>query len=176
MDKLKKFVNDNKEAFDNDLLPTGHFERFEKKLPVTHKKRQAKWINLMAAAVAASITILILLKLQHGMTEAPVQQSVYTCETQEEIDELRLFYNMQMSEMYARIRSLYKSEQIPGGLELLEETKRVLKTSEEFEENILPTLPCSEDGLFAMNQHYSNSLESLQIMFKQMEQVIDNNH
>lgn len=43
-----------------------------------------------------------------------------------------------------------------------------------FEETILPTLPCSNDGLFAMTQHYSNSLEGLTLMLKQMEQVTDN--
>jgi hypothetical protein len=35
-------------------------------------------------------------------------------------------------------------------------------------------LPCSNDGLFAMTQHYSNSLEGLTLMLKQMEQVTDN--
>lgn len=33
MDKLKNFIDTNKEAFEDDLLPEGHFERFEKKLP-----------------------------------------------------------------------------------------------------------------------------------------------
>jgi hypothetical protein len=79
---------------------------------------------------------------------------------------------MQLAEVSAQIRALYKSEQIPGGLELLKETKKVLKSSHEFEDAVLPALPCSDAGLFAMNQHYSNSLGSLQIMLNQMEKAI----
>ena len=29
MDKLKNFIDTNREAFEDDLLPEGHFERFE---------------------------------------------------------------------------------------------------------------------------------------------------
>ena len=28
MDKLKNFIDTNREAFEDDLLPEGHFERF----------------------------------------------------------------------------------------------------------------------------------------------------
>lgn len=34
MDKLKNFIDTNREAFEDDLLPEGHFERFEQKLAV----------------------------------------------------------------------------------------------------------------------------------------------
>ncbi|MDH6307019.1 hypothetical protein M2459_003708 [Parabacteroides sp. PF5-5] len=170
MDKLKHFIDNNKEAFDDEFLPEGHFERFEKKLPSPPHKRQGKLFSLLSFAAAAAVTLFVFLKIQGDLKDAPIQQStVYTCETQTEIEELRVYYNMQMNEVSAQIRALYKSEQVPGGLELLEETKRVLKSSEEFEVKVLPTLPCSDDGLFAMNQHYKNSLGSLQIMLKQME-------
>ena len=37
MDKLKNFIDTNREAFEDDLLPEGHFERFEQKLAVPRK-------------------------------------------------------------------------------------------------------------------------------------------
>lgn len=176
MDKLKNFIDANRKAFEEEPLPEGHFERFEKKLPAQPRK-QIRWIKVFSIAAAAAVTLFVFIRIQNEIKDAPVQQTkIYTCETQQEIDELRLYYNMQMNEVSAQIRALYKSEQVPGGLGLLEETKRVMKTSQDFEENVLPTLPCSDDALFAMNQHYTNSLESLQIMLSQMERFIDYNN
>ncbi|MDR1403460.1 MAG: hypothetical protein LBJ60_07160 [Tannerellaceae bacterium] len=176
MDKLKDFIDTHKEAFEDDLLPEGHFERFNRKLPVSSRKRLNR-ISIFAVTVAAAVTLLVFIRIVSDMKDAPIQQtSMYACETQKEIDELKFYYNMQLDEVSAQIRALYKSEQIPGGLELLKETKKVLKNSHKFEEAVLPTLPCSDAGLFAMNQHYSNSLESLQIMLSQMEKSIQYNN
>ena len=93
----------------------------------------------------------------------------------EEIEELRLYYNMQMNDIISQMQEMYKQRQTPGSEELLKETKRVLKDNYMFEETVLPNLPCSNDGLFAMNQHYSASVESLNIMLKQMERVTNEN-
>jgi hypothetical protein len=172
MDKLKHFIDTHREAFEEELPPMGHFGRFDKKLPVSSRK-QRKWMHVWAVAAAAVVALFVFIRIAHEIKDAPTPQtSLYTSETQLEIDELRTYYNMQLAEVSAQIRALYKSEQMPGGLELLAETKRVLKNSHEFEDTILPTLPRSDAGLFAMNQHYSNSLESLQIMLSQMEKAI----
>jgi hypothetical protein len=172
MDKLKHFIDTHRDAFEEELPPMGHLGRFDKKLPVSSRK-QRKWIQVWTVAAAAVVTLFVFIRIAHEIKDTPVQQtSTYTYETQLEIDELKTYYNMQLAEVSAQIRDLYKSEQMPGGLELLAETKRVLKSSHEFEDTILPTLPRSDAGLFAMNQHYSNSLESLQIMLSQMEKAI----
>lgn len=176
MDKLKNFIDTHKEAFEDELLPAGHFEHFEKKLPPPVRK-PIKWINLFAVAAAAAVTLFVFIQIQSEIKDASVQQTkMYTCETQKEIDELKFYYNMQMEEVSAQIRTLYKSEQTPGGLGLLVETKKVIKNSKDFEEKILPTLPCSDAALFAMNQHYTNSLGSLQIMLNQMKKSIQYNN
>ena len=41
MDKLKNFIDTNREAFEDDLLPEGHFERFEQKLAAPRKSAKA---------------------------------------------------------------------------------------------------------------------------------------
>ena len=167
MDKLKNFIDANRDAFKEDeMLPEGHFERFEQKLPKPRKNRAALY-SLSAFAIAASIALLLLFRL-------PQKTTAQTCETQEEIEELRLYYNMQMNDVLAQMKKLYKQDRTPGAEELLQESKRILTDNYMFEETILPTLPCSNDGLFAMTQHYSNSLEGLTLMLKQMEQVTDN--
>ena len=75
----------------------------------------------------------------------------------------------------SQMQAMYKQQRIPGTEELLKETKRVLTDNYMFEETVLPTLPCSNAGLYAMNLHYSTSLESLNIMLKQMESMEDFN-
>lgn len=62
MDKLKNFIDTNREAFEDDLLPEGHFERFEQKLAAPRKSR-ATLYSLCAFAAAACIALLFLFKL-----------------------------------------------------------------------------------------------------------------
>lgn len=178
MDKLKNFIDTNREAFEDDLLPEGHFERFEQKLAVPRKSR-ATLYSLCAFAAAACIALLFLFKLPGG-TPLPTQPRLvvtgqHACEVKEEIEELRLYYNMQMSDIISQMQAMYKLQQTPGAEELLKETKRVLTDNYMFEETVLPTLPCSNAGLYAMNLHYSTSLENLNIMLKQMENMEDFN-
>lgn len=176
MDELKNFIDNNREAFDDGLLPEGHFERFEQKLP-TYRRSSARLYVLAAFTVAASIALLLLIRLPGIGAQILVPQiaSQQKCETQEEIEELQIYYNMQMNEVIAQMDSLYKHEKIPGSIELLKETRHVLSDNYVFEKTVLPTLPCSNDGLYAMNQHYSSSLEGLTIMRKQMEKMRDKN-
>lgn len=177
MDKLKDFIDSNREAFDDDLLPEGHFERFAGKLPAPRRNR-AKLYSLLAFAAAACIAWVFLLKLPGGTPMPPAQKVVslqQKCTVKEEIEELRLYYNMQMSEVISQMKNLYKQQQIPGAEELLEETKRVLSDNYMFEETVLPTLPCSNAALFTMNQHYNSSLESLNIMLDQLVKMEKNN-
>lgn len=172
MDKLKFFIETNREAFDDELLPEGHLERFEQKLSPAPKKH-VRLYGLCLFAAVASIAFLLLLRLP-GSTIIPTQEEVAAqlhSEEQNEVKELSFYYNMQMNEIITQMDSLYKKDQTPGAAELLQETKRVLSANHMFEKTVLPTLPCSNDGLYAMNQHYSNSLESLNIMLKQMENI-----
>ena len=66
MDKLKNFIDANRNAFEEDeMLPEGHFERFEQKLPKPRKNRAALY-SLSAFAIAASIALLLLFRLPGG--------------------------------------------------------------------------------------------------------------
>lgn len=172
MDRLKDFIDTNREAFEDELLPDGHFERFEQRLAAPRRSR-ATLYSLYAFAAAACLAFLFLFRLPAPLHTQPgqVATSQPACEVKEEIEELRLYYNMQMNDIILRMQAIYKQQQTSGTEELLEETKRVLTDNYMFEETILPTLPCSNDGLYAMNQHYCTSLESLNIMLKQMENM-----
>ncbi|WP_337941850.1 hypothetical protein [Parabacteroides sp.] len=178
MDKLKNFIDTNKEAFEDDLLPEGHFDRFEKKLPDAPHKGHFKLYSLCTFAAAASIALFFLFRMPGGTPvpsdnqKASVQKQ---CSEQKEFNELQMYYKMQINDIMAQMETLYKQDKTTGAADLLQESRRILKDNYMFEETILPTLPCSNDGLFAMNQHYSASVESLNIMLKQMERVTNEN-
>jgi hypothetical protein len=169
MDKLKDFIDKNSAAFDaNDPLPEGHLERFEKRLG---KKGNIRSLSLLAVAMAVAAGLCLFLITQKGAREDPFpNDSLFICEA-EEIEELRLYYHMQIYDIEAQIKDLYADGRIPGSIELMEETERVIQITYDFETDILPTLPCSEQGMFAINQHYGNSLGSLNFMLEKMKQI-----
>ena len=116
MDKLKNFIDANRDAFEEDeMLPEGHFERFEQKLPKPRKNRAALY-SLSAFAIAASIALLLLFRLPGGtsLPEPAQKTTAQTCEAQEEIEELRLYYNMQMNDVLTQMKKLYKQDRTPG--------------------------------------------------------------
>lgn len=179
MDKLKDFIDNNREAFEDEWLPEGHFERFEQKLPTEsgkkHKRHYLLWCSYAAVAVVA---LLLLLQLPGGSTMPNSEQkaTAQASQAKEEIDELQIYYRMQINDLMAQMEHLYKQQQTPGATELLKETKKILQDNYMFEETVLPVLPHSNDGVFAMTQHYNGSLESLNFMLKQMERITNENN
>jgi hypothetical protein len=172
MDKLKDFIEQHREEFDNETLPEGHLERFERKL---HKREGAirRFILPAAATIAAACFLAFFFLPGKEKGTDPAGASAFVCEAGDEMDALREYYNMRVYDVEEQIKSLHDSSPSPGSLELVEESGKVVQTVYEFEENILPTLPCTDNGLFAMTQQYANSLESLNFMLGQMEQITD---
>ena len=56
MDKLKNFIDTNREAFEDDLLPEGHFERFEQKLALVFVREVGAIDNATYRQLDSSIT------------------------------------------------------------------------------------------------------------------------
>lgn len=189
MDKLKKFIDTNRDAFEDEKLPEGHFERFEKKLPLSQRNKKIRLYSLCATIAAASVILLFFLKVPGDtiirkaqqptayeqtplkVTGDTLQQHPPINKDRDEIKELCLYYNMQMNQVLSQMQAIYKKEQTPGASDLLKESKRILTDNFMFEETVLPTLPSSNIGLYAMTQHYNTSLESLSIMLRQMESM-----
>ncbi|MDR2811428.1 MAG: hypothetical protein LBB84_12905 [Tannerellaceae bacterium] len=173
MDKLKNFVETNREDFEDDFLPEGHIARFEKKLE-KKKYRRTRAVTALTMTAAAVALFLFLLKTQGDTRNIlPGQPLPFVCESEGEIEELRMYYNMRMYDVETQVEDLYAQGENSGSLELMEEVERVMQTTYNFETDILPTLPCSETALFVLNQHYGNSLESLNFMLRQMQQIVN---
>lgn len=168
MDKLKNFVEDNRPEFEAMELPDGHMDRFKAKLdrqrrPLTRHKL------FLAVSVAACLGLLFALYTQHDK-----QQAEEVCELSVEIGEVRMYYNMQMNATITKMEELYKQKQTEGTMELMKQTQNVIAANRDFEDKVLPSLPCSETALFAMSQHYDGSISGMNILLRKMEDVVRN--
>lgn len=164
MDKLKQFIDDHRDEFNDIELPKGHQARFEKKLPI-RAKRRTLWYSVYGVAAAACIALLLFFKPSTDLFIDDDDPTANVCE----IEELQLYYTMQINEVLAQIEAINETETSPKSAQLLQASQQVVDDSGRFEEEVLPSLPCSEEGIYAINQHYSNSLRSLHIMLDQME-------
>lgn len=163
----------NREAFDDDLLPEGHFKRFKQKLGCSAKSRVSLYV-LYSFAVAACIALFVLFRLPGISVLHPLPDKAIiarpACGIEQEIEELHLYYTMQMNDILAQMRVVYSS-QFPGSAELLQDMQQLLVENDLFEETVLPELPGSSEGLYAMNLHYTSNIETLLFMLKQMENM-----
>lgn len=163
MDRLKQFIDDNRDGFDDVVLPEGHRERFGWKLSAHGKRRTLRYF--ICAAAVACIALLIFFKLSTAVSIEEDDPAANVCE----IEELQFYYTMQMNDVLAKIEDIHEKKATPKSTQLIQASRHVQNDVGRFEETILPSLPCSEEGYYAMNQHYRNSLKSLEIMLGQME-------
>lgn len=172
MDKLKQFIHNNREGFDAEELPAGHITRFEKKL--YNKRNIGKIYCLYALAVAASVAVLVMLTLPfYGSKHQKLP--VASCTIANDIDNLQLYYTMQINEVVRQIEAFEPGKMTQAKELILQETARIQATNILFETAVVPTLPCNDQALYAMTQYYDTSLQSLSFMLRQMQQVRDIN-
>ena len=59
----------------------------------------------------------------------------------------------------------------PAFAVLIAEGKKIQSACEEFDKTIALELPCSDKGIYAFNQQYASRLEGMQILYKQMQYI-----
>ncbi len=167
MDKLKDFIDTNKSAFEEEALPEGHRLRFEKKMN-TRRKKQLRWSLQIGLAAAASLALFFYWWFP-GDLRQPAAGQMSECMLRREMQEVRLYYSMQIDETVLQMETLYRHQPVSGVKEIFQESKQVLAETKAFEKEIFPELPCSEKSMVAINQHYGSSLECLETMLEQMK-------
>lgn len=168
MDKLKQFVNDNREAFDTDQLLPDHKIRFERMLP--HTRNNARLYSIYALVVAASVAVLTVLALPFMELKRPANENI-SCQTAKDIENLNTYYNIQMNEVLEQIKAFNPGSMTLEKQQIVQEATRVITASKQFEDVVMPQLPCLDETLFAMNQYYSTSIQSLNFMLLQMKNI-----
>jgi hypothetical protein len=170
-DKLKRFIDSHIHEFNDESLPQGHFERFEKKLK-GRSNRRIRIVSLIAASVAAAcVALMLIYKQPAGFTGS--NTALHTCGLQQEVEGLQLYYHMQMNGIIIEMEELYDQTPSAGTEEMLKESRKIQAESTRFDEEVLPELPCTEEVLFITNQHYRNSLCSMQNLLAHATQMTE---
>lgn len=177
MDKLKNFIEQNRASFEQTELPDGHFAHFMKRLEsanlsnansTLHKKKN-KFSLYTTWLVAASIAIAIFLTY---FSEQP-KEKTYSCKLGNELSNIRTYYLMQMDDLMIQMEEANNKLDNPAIPALIEAGKKIQKECELFDIQVAPTLPCSDLGLYAINQQYANSFTSMQILYDQLKNSLE---
>ena len=63
MDNLKEYINQNMESFNDQELPEGHLDRFERRLDTFDTRSRRPYLWLMSAGIAAVVAAIVFLRL-----------------------------------------------------------------------------------------------------------------
>lgn len=169
MDRLKDYIQQNREAFDEIPLPEGHLERFAARLEKEETKKTVPlWHKLVP--LAAAVALFFCLSIPFWMHQ-PVSPDAYVCELHSEMGELHTYYRMQLEDHLMELETASKENPSEAVTHLLEAALQIEASCQQFDNQVLPTLPCSDEGIFAINQQYQNSLNSMQILCQQLNRV-----
>ncbi|MDR0995694.1 MAG: hypothetical protein LBL81_05315 [Tannerella sp.] len=168
MDQLKAFINANRDAFEEAELPQGHLGRFEEKLRAAGKKKRIRrlWLTGIAAAFAACLAGWLF--LQPGGSSFGKPENAGNPIAADMVG-LQHYYSMQMADLAEQIQDRSAKVESPWAKGLADASRQVLLANSLFNRSVLPTLPYSDYSLLAMQQQYTNSLESLHFLLRQLD-------
>lgn len=172
MDKFKNFIDNNREAFEQENPPEGHELRFQEKLK---KRKRSNIRSLMAIGGTIAAAIFLLLMLLHPSSEIfdteDANNGWELCENSDEMNEMKYYYNTRMNNLIQNMQAVYDQSSVPGLKELIEQSEVIISNTHTFEENVLPELPCSDRSLYILKTHYDSSLNSLLYLEEQMNEI-----
>lgn len=173
MEKLRQFIENHRDEFDDEPLLEGHWERFEQKLAAVEPQQPTKRVWLWAVAgLAAAAAIALLLWLQPmrivtDPSDGMVQEDWLAM--QQEFLETQGYYQMRIIDLTEQMDKLCKEKRSTEAEQLLQAAWQVRSEVKEFEQEVVPTLSYDEMGLYALTQTYSMGIGSLTFLLNQME-------
>ena len=173
MEKLRQFIENHRDEFDDEPLLEGHWERFEQKLAAVEPQQPTKRVWLWAVAgLAAAAAIALLLWLQPvrivtDPSDGMVQEDWLAM--QQEFLETQGYYQMRIIDLTEQMDELCKAKRSTEAEQLLQAAWQVRSEVTEFEQEVVPTLSYDETGLYALTQTYSMGIGSLTFLLNQME-------
>ena len=173
MEKLRQFIENHRDEFDDEPLLDGHWERFEQKLAAVEPQQPTKRVWLWAVAgLAAAAAVALLLWLQPmrivtDPSDGMVQEDWLAM--QQEFLETQGYYQMRIIDLTEQMDKLCKEKRSTEAEQLLQAAWQVRSEVKEFEQEVVPTLSYDEMGLYALTQTYSMGIGSLTFLLNQME-------
>lgn len=185
MDRLKDFIKHNRTLFDNTELPEDHLQHFMEKLERAENKsdlsyrvsdcndssnRRRVLFKWMASLAAASIAFLLYWKIPEYISQLQTEQE-YTCELHTEMDELRIYYQMQIADLMMKMEEADKKTNNREIKELIMAGRKIETECRRFDEDTYPSLPCSDIGVLVVNRQYANSLNGLRTLYGRVTEI-----
>ena len=173
MEKLRQFIENHRDEFDDEPLLEGHWERFEQKLAAVEPQQPTKRVWLWAVAgLAAAAAVALLLWLQPmrivtDPSDGMVQEDWLAM--QQELLETQGYYQMRIIDLTEQMDKLCKEKRSTEAEQLLQAAWQVRSEVKEFEQEVVPTLSYDEMGLYALTQTYSLGIGSLTFLLDRME-------
>lgn len=167
MDQLKRFIERNRAAFDAGELPPGHLERFSSKLgrqPRPALRRHLLRYGIVGACAAAALLLCLTGRNIYDFASTPV------CPATSELREIQIYYHMQLNEILEQIEALPGTgDKLIEKRQILQEAARILSRQRDFENKVIPELPCTDNAVFVLDQYYSTTVRSFRFMLSRLE-------
>ncbi|MFA5647542.1 MAG: hypothetical protein WC951_04460 [Bacteroidales bacterium] len=171
MDKLKTFINANRDHFNTNDLPKQHFERFEEKWALRYSPKSFnKWLVASAAAIAGLI-ITAGLSLLLSSVEMPFSgdKTIVMSELPPEIFKIDEYYQGQVSEKQMQINRILTNT---NSLDI--DVTQVLVDMNEGHAVVLKDIansPRTERATFVLIRYYQTQLDVLNNIIERMSAV-----
>lgn len=172
MDKFDAFINQNRQLFDTEDLPAGHFDRFNKKMTM---RRPANRTNLWFVAGAAAVVGLILtaslsLLLNLSGFTPPHESRLASVSLSPELIQIDDYYQSELTQKQLLINSMLTGDMTP----LEKEVKQAINDMNDGYESILKDMvlsPSTEIAAFVLTRFYQVQLDVLDGIITRMKGV-----
>ncbi|MDR2956093.1 MAG: hypothetical protein LBV43_13535 [Prevotella sp.] len=163
---MKKYIDDNRETFDDKEPSAGHFDRFEALLNSREKDKEEKKpkrkINLVPIlSIAASVAILIGVAIKFY---APDSIKRVPAEQIEKVDEFQAtndYYNQLMEEKIADIMCKLASTDSENQVLLSRDLEQIIDYNKQFV-NEMKNNENREIALLYLVKHYKTNIQALE--------------
>jgi len=162
MNRLEKYIRDNKSQFDEEPAE-GHFERLQKKID-----RKSGKTNILqwCISVAASIAILLTASAMWQNNKSSKEDSTASCE--DAID-MKLCYLEKMNVVAIQIEELIKDFDRWDKQQVMDDVQDIVYfVNSDFESELPEELPDNEIKLILLD-YYNRNLESLEMIVEELK-------
>lgn len=152
---IKRFIENNREAFDDAPLPEGHFERFERRLKlVARRRRLLRTIRVTAATAAVTAVIFV---AGYALLTRDEKKTERICILSDEMLETRRYYAAMLNTAKVRVERIVATAEPEIRRELNAELSSIVADSASFCNN-------SDQSAAIMIQYYGSKMVALRNM------------
>jgi len=167
---MEKYIQANRDQFD-DLEPQeGHFDRFQQKLSRYHRhNKKFPWMVLLKAAAVAVLVVLSGLWVYENTQNEQTTERMALEKLYPEVKEAALYYTSLMQKKYDRIEEFnFKNENQKKML--LQELKEMDAIYTNIREDLRAN-PNDPRVVSALIRHYQMKLEVMNLIVNQLEKI-----